>query len=179
MNIFIEILILFLLILINGFLAMSELAVVSARKARLKLRAAEGVPGYQSALELAENPGHFLSTVQIGITTIAILTGAFGGATIAEQLAALFTSLGLDPSTSDIISVLLVVSLITYISLIIGELAPKQIALINPERVAAAVARPMETLSRITAPLVKFLSWSTSIVLGILNIKAYTRTFCL
>ena len=172
MNTFIEILILFLLILINGFLAMSELAVVSARKARLKLRAAEGVPGYQSALELADNPGHFLSTVQIGITTIAILTGAFGGATIAEQLAALFTSLGLDPSTSDIISVLLVVSLITYISLIIGELAPKQIALINPERVAAAVARPMETLSRITAPLVKFLSWSTSIVLGILNIKA-------
>jgi putative hemolysin len=172
MNIFIEILILFLLILINGFLAMSELAVVSARKARLKLRAAEGKPGYQAALELSENPGHFLSTVQIGITTIAILTGAFGGATIAEQLAALFTSLGLDPSTSDIISVLLVVSLITYISLIIGELAPKQIALINPERVSAAVARPMKILSRITAPLVKFLSWSTSIVLGIINIKA-------
>ncbi|MCJ7660618.1 MAG: hemolysin family protein [Anaerolineales bacterium] len=172
MNTFIEILILFLFILMNGFLAMSELAVVSARKARLRLRAAEGRPGYQAALELAENPGRFLSTVQIGITTVAILTGAFGGATLAKHLADLFTRLGLDPATSDIISVLLVVTLITYFSLIIGELAPKQIALLNPERVAAAVARPMKILSRITAPLVKFLSWSTSLVLGILRIEA-------
>ncbi len=172
MNIIIEILILFLLILINGFLAMSELAVVSARKVRLKLRAAEGKPGYQAALELAENPGHFLSSVQIGITTVAILTGVLGGATLAKVLAEAFTGLGLDPTTSDVISVLLVVSIITYVSLVIGELTPKRIALLDPERVAAAVARPMKTLSRITAPLVKFLSWSTSLVLRVLGIKA-------
>jgi len=172
MNTTIEILILLLLILINGFLAMSELAVVSARKARLKLRAAEGNPGYQAALELAENPGSFLSTVQIGITTVAILTGALGGATIAQQLSAVLTNLGLASATSDIISVVLVVVLVTYVSLVIGELGPKQIALLNPERVAASVARPMKTLSLIAAPLVKFLSLSTSLLLHIVGIKS-------
>lgn len=171
MHITIEILILLLLILTNGFLAMAELAVISARKARLRIRAADDEPGYQTALELAENPGRFLSTVQIGITTVAILTGAFGGATVAQNLAEIFTGLGLDTSTSDIISVVLVVALVTYISLVIGELTPKQIALLNPERVAAAVARPMKTLSMIAAPLVKFLNISTSLVLRVLGVK--------
>jgi putative hemolysin len=171
MDITIEILILLLLILTNGFLAMAELAVVSARKARLKLRAGEGDPSYQAALELAENPGRFLSTVQIGITTVAILTGAFGGATVAQQLAVVMTGWGLTPATSDIVSVLLVVAVVTYVSLVIGELAPKQIALFNPERIAARVARPLKALSRLASPLVRFLSLSTALVLRVLGVK--------
>ena len=171
MQIALEILILLLLILTNGFLAMAELAVVSARKARLSIRAGEGEPAYQAALELAKTPGRFLSTVQIGITTVAILTGVFGGATLAQELAVIFKNLGLSPASSDIVGVVLVVAAVTYISLVIGELAPKQIALHNPERVAALVARPMKALSRAAAPLVKFLSLSTAGVLRILGVK--------
>jgi putative hemolysin len=176
MNILIEILILMLLILANGFLAMAELAIVSVRKTRLKIRAAEGEPAYQAALELAEKPGRFLSSIQIGITTIAILTGAFGGATLAQVLAGIFTSMGLSHASSDIISVLLVVIIVTYVSLVIGELTPKQIALLNPERAAVFVSRPMRTLSRFTAPLVTLLNLSTNLILRFLGIKPIQDT---
>lgn len=175
MNIILEILVILVLILINGFLAMSEIAVVTARKSRLRLRAAAGDPAYQAALELANSPGRFLSSVQIGITLVGILAGAFGGATIAQALADVFIGLGLAEGMSEAIGVAIVVIMITYVSLVIGELAPKQIALFDPERVAAVVARPMTIISRMAAPLVRLLSLSTSLVLRLLGSRPSTE----
>jgi putative hemolysin len=171
MNTILEILILLAMILANGFLAMAEIAVVSARKARLRLRAAAGDPAYEAALELANSPGRFLSTVQIGITLVGILAGAFGGATIAEALEDSFIGLGLTPGISEALGVAIVVISITYVSLVIGELVPKQIALLDPERVAALIARPMSFISRIASPLVHLLSLSTSTVLRVTGLR--------
>ena len=175
MNIILEILVIVILILINGFLAMSEIAVVTARKTRLRLRAATGDPAYQAALELANSPSRFLSSVQIGITLVGILAGAFGGATIARALAEVFIGMGLAAGSSEAIGVTVVVIIITYFSLVIGELVPKQIALLDPERVAALVARPMNRIARITAPLVRLLSLSTSLVLRVLGLRPSTE----
>lgn len=175
MTILIEILVILVLILINGFLAMAEIAVVSASKARLRLGAARAKPGYQIALDLANNPGRFLSSVQIGITLVGVLAGAFGGATIAEILQESFIGLGVAPGISEAIGVGVVVLTVTYVSLVIGELAPKQIALLNPDRVASMVARPMHTISRIATPLVRVLSLSTSLVLRILGVRPGTE----
>jgi putative hemolysin len=164
-----ELLILFLLTIVNGILALSELAVVSARKLRLEHMAKAGNTGARAALELANHPNHFLSTVQIGITLVGIFAGAFGGATIAESLEErLDTVPPLEPY-SEGISVGLVVLLTTYLSLVIGELVPKRLALQNPERVAALVAKPMAILSRISAPAVKILSVSTDVLLRLLG----------
>lgn len=175
MNIIFEILVILVLILINGFLAMSEIAVVSARKARLRVRAAAGDPGYQAALELANSPGRFLSSVQIGITLVGILAGAFGGATIAEALEDVFIGMGLAAGISEAMGVVIVVLILTYFSLVIGELAPKQIALLDPERVASRVARPMTSIARLAAPLVRLLSLSTSLVLRLLGLRPSTE----
>jgi putative hemolysin len=171
-----EILIIFVLILLNGVLAMSEIAVVSARKVRLQQRAADGNAGAQIALEIANQPSHFLSTVQIGITLVGILAGAFGGATIAEKLGAFLgrTQVPLLSEYSQAISVGVVVIVITYLSLIVGELAPKQIGLNNPEKIAATVAPTMRTISRLTSPLVRLLSFSTSVVLRLLGVRPST-----
>ena len=171
MSTILQILILLTMILANGFLAMAEIAVVSARKARLRLRAAAGDPAYEAALELANSPGRFLSTVQIGITLVGILAGAFGGATIAEALEDIFIGFGLAPGISEALGVAIVVISITYVSLVIGELVPKQIALLDPERVAALVARPMSFIARITSPLVHLLSLSTAIVLRVAGLR--------
>ncbi len=167
-----EILILLLLILANGFFALSEMAVVSARKVRLQQQAEEGSEGAKKALAIATQPTRFLSTVQIGITLIGILSGAFGGATIAETLAAYFAQYPALEPYSEGIGVGIVVALVTYFSLIIGELVPKRLALSNAERIATSVAPIMEFVSKFTAPIVSLLSFSTEIFWRFLGIKS-------
>lgn len=166
----IEVLIILLLILFNGALAMAEIAVVSARKARLEQRAREGDAGAQAALKLAQDPSHFLSTVQIGITLIGILAGAFGGATLSEEIASLLAEIPALARYAEGISVALVVIAITFLSLILGELAPKQIALGNPEQTAARLAPAMQGLARLAAPLVNLLSLTTNALLRLLGV---------
>ena len=170
-NVSIEILFIILLVIGNGILAMSELAVISARKARLKQLADEGNSGAQVALELASEPNQFLSTVQIGITLVGILAGAFGGATLAEVLGSQIKNVTLLAPYSEAIAVIIVVLIITYLSLVIGELVPKRLALNNPERIAVRVAKPMRLLSLIASPAVRVLSGSTDIVLRVLAAK--------
>lgn len=166
-----EIVIILILIVANGLFSMSEIAVVSARKARLQQKAEEGDAKARSALDLANNPNLFLSTTQIGITLVGIFTGAFGGATIAEKFAVVFEGMPALAQYSEAISLFIVVACITFLSLIIGELVPKRLALNNPERVAVAVANPMRILSKITSPIVFLLSVSTEVVLKILRVK--------
>lgn len=162
-----------LLILVNGFLAMSELAVVSARRARLQAMAAAGVRGAATALRLASHPGRFLSTVQIGITLVGVLAGAYSGATFADRFALyLEAATGLSPSVADAVALVIVVAAVTYLSLIVGELVPKQIALRNPEAVAAFVARPMEILAKVVYPAVWLLDFSSRMVLKLLGSKS-------
>jgi putative hemolysin len=170
-----ELLLLLALLAINGLLAMSELAIVSARKLRLQQRAAAGDAGAAAALELADEPSRFLSTVQIGITAVGILAGAFGGATLTKELDALIGAMPALAPHREGLSFGLVVVAITYLSLIVGELVPKQIALANPERIAACVARPMQLLSRLAAPLVWLLSVSTEAVLRLLRIRSHAE----
>ena len=166
-----EILIVFLLILANSIFALSEMAVVSARKTRLQQRSEDGDKGATAALALSNAPTRFLSTVQVGITLIGILSGAFGGATIAEEIAAAVGKVAWLTPYSEAIGVGIVVLVITYFSLIIGELVPKRIALNNAERIAAKVAAPMSTLARLATPVVSLLSFSTEAVLRLLGIK--------
>ena len=149
-----------ILILLNGLLSMSELAIVSSRPTRLKLLADRGVRGSHRALALASEPSKFLSTVQIGITLVGVLSGAFSGATLGARLAGILQDLGLSPSAAEAIGVAVVVSLITYLSLIVGELVPKQIALRDPERVAVRVAPAMTVLARLCSPLALLLDRS-------------------
>ena len=165
----IEITIVVLLTLLNGLLAMSELAIVSARPARLRVLADRGDRGAQTAITLAEDPGRFLSSVQIGITLVGVLSGAFSGATLGTRLAAALPSLGVPPSLAQPLGVGGVVVAITYLSLILGELVPKQIALRSPETVAVRVAPLMRTISRVGAPLVWLLDRSGKLVLSLLG----------
>ena len=144
---FIELVIVVALILLNGLLAMAELAVVSARRARLQAMINRQVVGARRALALASEPGKFLSTVQIGITLNGILSGAFSGATLGQRLAQWFAAVGMAPGIAEIAGVGLVVAAITYVSLIVGELVPKQIALRDPERIAVLRARPARPLA--------------------------------
>jgi putative hemolysin len=171
MNTLIEIFILLVMVMVNGYLAMAEISIVSARKALLDLRAAADEPGYETARDLASAPGRFLSTVQIGITLVGILAGAFGTATIAEALEAKLITMNIAPATAETIGVVVVVLFTTFISLVLGELVPKQIGLSSPERMAAMVARPMKTASRIASPLVNLLSRSTGVVLRLLRVR--------
>jgi putative hemolysin len=166
-----ELLVILLLIVANGVFAMAEIAIVSARKARLQQWVQEGNARARMALELAQHPGDFLSTVQIGITLVGILAGAFGGARIAEPLAdALRPVPGVGPY-SETLSLGLVVVGIAYLSLIVGELVPKQLALTSPERLAAAVAGPMRLVSRLASPAVRLLSRSTAAVLRLFRVR--------
>ncbi len=171
MNISIEIVIVLLLILANGIFAMSEIALVSARKVRLQQRAEDGVSSARAALQLAEQPTRFLSTVQVGITLVGVLTGAVGGATLSEELGALLARIpGLAPYAKAA-AFALIVLLITYFTLILGELIPKRIGLNDPEHISEIVARPMQVLSRLAAPVVSLLSWSTDMGFRILGIQ--------
>jgi putative hemolysin len=167
--VYLEIGIVAVLICVNGLLAMSELAVVSARPARLKAMIERNVKGAATALRLGENPGRFLSTVQIGITLVGVLSGAFSGATLGERLSDLLVDLGIRDGVADALGVGIVVAVITYASLIVGELVPKQIALRDPEAVAVRVAPAMSLLAKIGAPLVFLLDISGRAVLWLLG----------
>jgi putative hemolysin len=166
-----DVLIVLALIALNGVLAMSELAVVSSREARLKAMARSGSGGAQCALDLAADPGRFLSTVQIGITLIGILAGAYSGASLGAPAAQRLELLGLEPDTAWTVGFGLVIVLVTYISLVIGEIVPKQLALRSPEPVAAVVSRPMRWLSRIAAPFVWLLDRTSALVFSLMGLN--------
>ncbi len=170
-----EFLIIILLIIANGIFSMSEIAIVSAKRALLKQRAEEGDAGAVVALELVNEPNQFLSTIQIGITLIGILAGAYGGATIAEELAQLLMGFTFLAPYSNTISIALVVLGITYLSLVIGELVPKRVAMSNPEKISSFVASPMRTFSKIASPIIFLLSASTDLVLKAIGVKSYVE----
>jgi putative hemolysin len=175
MSVLLEIAIVMLLIFANGLFAMSEMAVISARKARLQQRASRGDPKARAALKLANAPNQFLSTVQIGITLVGILVGAFGGATIAEQLAMWLSRFAWLAPYSEAIGLGIVVLGITYLSLVLGELVPKRLALNNPEQIAATVAAPMRALSALASPVIRLLGASTEVVLRGLGARPSTE----
>jgi putative hemolysin len=160
------------LVLLNGFLALSELAVVSSSRARLRAMADAGDDGARAALALAEQPGHFLSAVQVGITLVGLVAGVFSGTSIAEPFALWLEAAGLRNPFSDVAAFGLVISVVTYVSLIVGELVPKQVALQHPERMAARVAPAMRMLARVAWPVVWLLEGSSRLLLGLLGINA-------
>ena len=166
---FVEILIVVVLTIVNGLLSMSELAVVSARPARLRNMAEQGNHGAAVAIKLAEDPGKFLSSVQIGITLVGILSGAFSGATLGLRLTNWLDSIGVASNIADVLGVGVVVVLITYVSLILGELVPKQIALRDAEGVAARVAPAMKLIAAVGSPIVWLLDISGKLVLRLLG----------
>ncbi len=166
-----EIIIIILLIVINGLLAMSEIAVVSSRKERLQQLASDGNSNAQIALELADDPNQFLSTIQVGITLVGVFTGAFGGATIAEKLGALLSKIEIIAPYGTTIALALVVVMITYLTVVFGEIVPKRLALIFPESIAFRVAPVMQFLSKVSSPLVKAFSYSTDAVLRLFGVK--------
>lgn len=167
-----EIGVIFILLILNGLFAMSELAVVSSRRPRLEAMAGRGSKGAATVLKLAANPGRFLSSVQIGITLVGILAGAYSGATLSEPFAEFLLSEGVPASFASALSIAVVVGLITYFSLVIGELVPKQIALANPEGVASLMARPMLGVAFVSAPVVFVLERSSRLIIGALGLKA-------
>jgi putative hemolysin len=170
-DILVEIFVILLLIIFNGIFSMAEIAIISSRKARLQQMANEGNTNARAALDLANSPGDFLSTVQIGITLVGILAGAFGGATIAEEVAPYIASVPALAPYSEAIGVVTVVVIITYLTIVVGELVPKRIALNGAEKIAAAVASPMRIISLIAMPAVRLLSASTGLILWALRIK--------
>ncbi len=167
-----ELLVIVLLILLNAFFAMSEMALVSARRARLQQMAEEkGGAGARAALELSEDPSRFLSTVQVGISLTGIIAGAYGGSTLAERLGSVLNErVEWIAPYGHTVAFALVVAAITYFSLIIGELVPKRVALISSERIAALVAAPMRTIARLSAPVVWLLGVSSDAVLKLLRL---------
>ncbi|MEO1147978.1 MAG: hemolysin family protein, partial [Cyanobacteria bacterium J06638_22] len=169
-----EILIILILILANGLFAMSEMSIVSARKIRLADQAEKGDRRAQAALNLASSPNRFLATIQMGITVIGILAGAFGGATLAVSVAELLSAVPMLEPYSQPLGFALVVILTAYLSLIVGELVPKRLALNNPEAIAIRMARSMNRLSAIAYPIVHLLSLSTDAVMGLLGIPSAT-----
>jgi putative hemolysin len=168
---YLEILILAVLITLNGFFAMAEIAVVSSKKSKLEKEARSGSKGAKTALKLLTKPEDFLSTVQIGITLIGIFAGAYGGIALAEDLVPFFQQFNSLKEYAFEISFILIVGVITYFSLIIGELVPKTIAFNNPEGIAAIVAPFLLLVSIITKPVVVLLSWSTRLLLKIFFIE--------
>jgi putative hemolysin len=170
-----DVLLILALIAVNGVLAMSELAIVSSRDARLKALAKSGSRGAQCALDLAAEPGRFLSTVQSGITLIGILAGAFSGATLGEPTAERLQLLGLSPETAHTVGFGLVIVLTTFVSLVIGEIVPKQFALRSPEPIAVIMSRPMRWLAKITAPFVWLLDRSSSLIFKALGLDRESR----
>jgi putative hemolysin len=152
------------LVLLNGVFALSELAVVSARRSRLRAMAEAGRPGAAAALALAEDPGRFLSTVQIGITLVGILAGAFSGAALGGRLAAWLSGLGISQAVAEPLGFGLVVALVTYLSIVVGELAPKRLALRHAEGLACAVAPAMAVVSHVAMPIGWLLDASTDLI---------------
>ncbi|RRR71583.1 MAG: HlyC/CorC family transporter [Candidatus Viridilinea halotolerans] len=165
----IELLIILALILANGVFAGTELAILGAKRGRLEQQAEEGSVGAHAALRLQDDPNYFLSAVQVGITLIGVLTGAFGGATLAAQLAPILREIPYIASFADQFALALVVITITYLTLIFGELVPKRIALIKSEAYASLVAPPISFIARLASPLVALLSFSTQLILRLLG----------
>jgi len=171
-----EILILLILTLFNGVFAMSELALVSARKARLQQQAEDGNAGAKAALELLEHPSRLLSTVQVGITLIGTIAGAYGGSTVAKNLEPAVERVPLLAPYKQEIAFVVVVLFISYLSLVLGELVPKRLAMRNPERIATIVAYPMRFVESLSKPLVWLLSVSTDAILRVLGIRGASKT---
>lgn len=171
---FLELAFILVLLLANGVFSMTEIAVVSARKARLRQRADTGDARARAALDLAENPNRFLATIQVGITLVGVLAAAFGGATVAERLAEVLKRVSWLQSAAEPVSFGLVVAGITLVTLVIGELVPKRLGLANPEGIAVALAGPMQALARLARPLIAVLSVCTEGVVRLLRVKPQT-----
>jgi putative hemolysin len=167
----VELAIILFLVILNGVFSLSEIALVSSRKARLETDARNGDRRAEEALKLAESPNRFLATVQIGITLIGILTGIFSGDSLTDQISGFVSQFPLIQPYANSIAVTLTVILITYLSLVLGELVPKRIGLSNPEGIAKVMAGPMNVLSKITAPFISLLGFSSDLIIKILNIK--------
>lgn len=163
------------LVALNGLFAMSELAIVSARTARLRADAESGHRGAQVAIDLAADPGKFLSTVQIGITLIGIIAGAYSGASLGAPVGQRLALLGVEPDFAQTLGFGLVIGVTTYFSLVIGELVPKQIALVAPELLAKAMARPMKIMSIVAAPVVWILDQSTGLIFRLMGLRRDSR----
>lgn len=170
-----DVLLILALVFLNGALAMSELAIVSSREARLKALSRGGSKSAQIALGLASDPGRFLSTVQTGITLIAIFAGAFSGASLGEPVAQRLEAAGLSTNTAHTVGFGLVIVLTTFVSLVIGEIVPKQIALRSPEPIAVVVARPMQIMARVTAPFVWLLDRSSNLIFKLLRLDKQSK----
>lgn len=166
-----EVVIVLLLILVNGVLAMSEMALVSANRVRLQQRAEAGSAGAATALAIADDPNKFLSTVQVGITLVGILAGAYGGVALSEPVADFMRDWPVVGSRADSVAFGTVVVLITFLTLVAGELVPKRLALRNAETISSMVARPMLVASRVAAPLVWLLGASTNLVLRVMRVQ--------
>lgn len=164
-----EIVIILALVFLNGLFAMAEIAIVTARKQRLQQWVAEGRAGANKALALADDPRHFLSAIQVGITTIGILSGAFGEASIAQHLERWLETIGPLAAHKDVIALAITVTLVTYLSVVLGELVPKRIALYRAEQIAVSVAGPIGLLARLVHPFVVLLSASSELVLRLLG----------
>lgn len=166
-----EIALIFVLLIANGIFAMTEIAIVSSRRGKLQAMAEAGNKGAKKALELADTPERFLSTVQIGITLIGILASVFGGARIADRLSVILAGVPWLGQFADNLAFIIVIGALTYFSLVIGELVPKRLAMQHPESIASAMAKPMDFLSRIAAVFVRFLSGSTTFILKLLGVR--------
>lgn len=166
-----EIIIILILILLNGVLSMSEIAIISSRRTYLQKESDKGNKKAKTALKLFDEPDKFLSTVQIGITAIGILTGIFSGATLAEEFAYILSRTGIPLNYTQPIAKALIVIIVTYFTLILGELVPKRIGMSASEKVGIIVAKPMNMLAKITSPFVKLLSASTSLIVSLMGIK--------
>ena len=167
-----EILIIILFVLLNGFFSMSEIAVVSSRKAKLDVQSKNGNKSAKSILSVIENPDKFLSTIQICITTIGLIIGLYTGESYVNRLSCLFTQLNIDPALATIISRIVIVVVETFFMLVFGELLPKRIGMSNPEKVASVIIRPMKMLSTLFAPIVWFLSKTTGGLSKLLGLKS-------
>ncbi|MGB9109221.1 MAG: hemolysin family protein, partial [Telluria sp.] len=166
-----DIIIIFALILLNGLFAMSELALVSAKHLRLEKMKADGSAGAATALALSHDPSRFLSTVQVGITLIGIFNGAFGEASLVARLTPAFVGMGVPLQAARPSALVIVVVAITFVSIVLGELVPKRIAILHPEFMAALVARPMRALSRLMHPFVQLLSLTTEFIMRLLGMR--------
>lgn len=164
-----EIFFLLFLIILNGLFAMSEIALITAKRSRLQRLAAEGDKAADVALKLGQEPTRFLSTIQIGITSIGILNGIVGENALAEPFSLWLRSLGMESEISRILSTALIVVSITYVTIVIGELVPKRLGQFNPEGIARLVSRPMLALGMLTRPFVRLLSFSTDTILRLMG----------
>ena len=172
----IEVLIILLLIVLNGFFALSEIAVVSSSKTKLESERKKGNSGAETALKLKADPDNFLSAVQVGITLIGIVNGAYGGSTLSVYVEPFFRQFAWSAPYASTISIILVVFLITYVSIVIGELVPKTIALNNPEKVSIFVSRPVHVVSIVFYPFVRLLAASTSLFNKLIGLKPVSGT---